>query len=129
MEPSPRNPIRTAADAAELLAPLFAAAKGERIAVLYLGTGRAALGVSEHAGTRAEAELPVRAVVAEALRLGAEALVLAHNHPSGEAEPSQEDLAAGRAFAATLGGLGIRLLDHLIFAAGSAISLRERGLL
>ncbi len=121
--------IRTAADAAALAEPLLAGVEGERIVVLYLTRDRRVIEVAEYAGEAEHADLPMRRIIAEALRLGSEGLVVAHNHPSGDPEPSAADLSATRALTATARSLGIALHDHLIFAGGQWRSLRQMGLL
>lgn len=122
--------VATASDAARLLAPLFAAARGEKLAVAHLDAGRALLAVEEPAaGGAGHVDLPIRAIIVRALDLGAEGLILAHNHPSGDPSPSRADIAATRRFAATADALGIRLFDHLIFAGGDCRSFRALGLL
>ena len=121
--------IRTAADAAALAEPLLAGAEGERIVVLHLDGERRVLALSDYAGEAAHVELPMRRIIEEALRLGAEGMVVAHNHPSGDPEPSEADLSATRELAATARSLGIALHDHLIFAGGEWRSLRQMGLL
>jgi DNA repair protein RadC len=65
----------------------------------------------------------------EAVRAGAAAIVLAHNHPSHDPTPSEEDVRATREAAQVGDLLGIEVLDHLILGAGPRdfVSLRERG--
>ena len=70
-----------------------------------------------------------REVVKEALAVNAAAVILAHNHPSGVAEPSQADEHITRRLKAALELVDIRLLDHLIIGDGSATSLAGRGLI
>ena len=70
-----------------------------------------------------------REVVKEALRINAAAVILAHNHPSGVAEPSQADERITRRLKAALELVDIRLLDHLIIGDGRATSLAARGLI
>jgi DNA repair protein RadC len=108
---------------------MFAGAEAEKVAVLHLESGGGLLALREHPGAAYEAELPLRAILEEALRLGTEGLVVAHNHPSGDPDPSAEDLRVSRMLADTARNLGIRLIDHLIFAGGDVRSLREMGLL
>lgn len=115
--------------ARRLLAPLFGDAAAEKIAVLHLGDDRQLLALRDYPGGAADAELPLRAVMEEALRLGTVGLILAHNHPSGDPEPSAADLRVSRLLADTARSLGIRLIDHLIFAGDDVRSLRELGLL
>jgi DNA repair protein RadC len=71
----------------------------------------------------------VRRILEDALRLGAHGMVVAHNHPSGDPQPSADDVASTRELSETAARLGIRLHDHLIFAGGEAVSLRSLGLL
>jgi len=70
-----------------------------------------------------------REVVKEALDVNAAAVILAHNHPSGVAEPSQADERITRRLRAALELVDIRLLDHLVIGDGRAVSLASRGLL
>ena len=69
-----------------------------------------------------------REVVKEALGVNAAAVILAHNHPSGVAEPSQADERITRRLKSALELVDIRLLDHLIIGDGRATSLASRGL-
>ena len=70
-----------------------------------------------------------REVVKEALAINAAAVILAHNHPSGVAEPSQADKRITRRLKSALELVDIRLLDHLIIGDGPATSLASRGML
>lgn len=78
-------------------------------------------------GTLTQASVYPREVIKAGLKHHAAALILAHNHPSGVAEPSQADLALTRHLKNALALVDIRLLDHLIVTASGAISLAERG--
>ena len=68
-----------------------------------------------------------REVFQEAIVSRAAALVLFHNHPSGDPEPSAEDLALTRRLVSAGSLLGIQVLDHLVLGAGRYVSLKERG--
>ena len=70
-----------------------------------------------------------REVVKEALTINAAAVILAHNHPSGVAEPSQADERITKRLKSALELVDIRLLDHLIVGDGCATSLASRGML
>lgn len=70
-----------------------------------------------------------REVLKEALARNASAVILAHNHPSGAAEPSQADQALTRRLKEALALVDIRVLDHLIVAGQDVTSFAERGLL
>lgn len=68
-----------------------------------------------------------RQILRPAVELGAHAVLVAHNHPSGDPEPSTEDVRATRLLAGSCSLLGIKLEDHLVVGAGRYVSLRERG--
>ncbi len=122
--------VATARAAADLLAPLFAEARGERLAVAHLDAGRRLLALDEEVGRGTDSlTLPVRAIIAAALARRARGLVIAHNHPSGDPRPSRADIAATRRLADAAEGVGIRLHDHLVFADGDCRSFRALGLL
>jgi DNA repair protein RadC len=80
-------------------------------------------------GTIDGASVHPREVVRRALLHNAAALILAHNHPSGVAEPSQADSAITRRLKEALALIDVRVLDHIIVGAGETTSLAERGLL
>jgi len=71
-----------------------------------------------------------REVFKPAILAGAAALLLAHNHPSGDPDPSADDIALTRRLVAAGQLLGIEIVDHLVLGeAGRFVSLRERGVL
>ena len=70
-----------------------------------------------------------REVVKEALKQNAAAVILAHPHPSGIAEPPHADELITRRFKEALGLVEIDILDHIIVADGDTTSMAERGLL
>lgn len=80
-------------------------------------------------GTIDGAAVPPREVVRACLRHNAAAVILAHNHPSGVAEPSEADRALTAELRQALGLVGVRVLDHLVIGSGSAVSLAQRGLM
>ncbi|HHQ42989.1 MAG TPA: JAB domain-containing protein [Chromatiales bacterium] len=80
-------------------------------------------------GTIDGAAVYPREVVRAALDLNAAALIVAHNHPSGVAEPSAADAAITRRLREALALVDVRLLDHLVVGDGTVVSLAERGLL
>lgn len=71
--------------------------------------------------------LTTRDVLTPALRDAASAIVLVHNHPSGDPRPSAEDVAMTRAVSAACDVVGVPLLDHVVVARGGACSLFESG--
>ncbi|HNY85040.1 MAG TPA: JAB domain-containing protein, partial [Candidatus Hydrogenedentes bacterium] len=68
-----------------------------------------------------------RDVFRQAVREGASGVVVAHNHPSGDPEPSRADLMLTRRLKEAADIIGIRFLDHVIFGDGRYVSLKERG--
>ena len=80
-------------------------------------------------GTVAQTSVYPREVVKESLARNAAALIFAHNHPSGLAEPSRADELLTRALQSALALVDIRVLDHLIVAGKETMSFSERGLL
>jgi len=80
-------------------------------------------------GTLTQTSVYPREVVKRALALNAAAVVFAHNHPSGVAEPSRADEMLTRALKDALQLVDVRVLDHLIVAHGDIVSFVERGLL
>jgi DNA repair protein RadC len=80
-------------------------------------------------GTVDGANVHPREVVRRALAHNAAALILAHNHPSGVAEPSQADQSITRRLKEALALVDVRVLDHIIVGAGVTSSLAERGLI
>lgn len=80
-------------------------------------------------GTLDGAAVYPRVVAEKALRYRAAAIIVAHNHPSGVAEPSQADVALTRRLKDALALVDIRLLDHFIIGDGTPVSLAERGLI
>jgi DNA repair protein RadC len=80
-------------------------------------------------GTIDGASVHPREVVKRALAHNAAALILAHNHPSGVAEPSQADEVITRRLSSALALVDIRVLDHLVVGDSACVSFAERGLL
>ena len=80
-------------------------------------------------GTVSQTSVYPREVVKEALARNAAAVILAHNHPSGLAEPSRADELLTRTLKAALELVDVRVLDHLIVSGRGTLSFSERGLL
>ena len=73
------------------------------------------------------ASISVRKVVEAAISSGATSVVLAHNHPSGVALPSADDVQTTRRIAAALSAVEVRLIDHIVVAEGDFISMVQSG--
>ncbi len=100
----------------------------EVFAVLFLDNQHRVLAFEElFAGTLDSCSVHPREVVKRALALGAGAVILAHNHPSGVAEPSASDRSLTRRLADALALVDIRTLDHIVVGEGEAVSFAERG--
>ncbi|MBW9267455.1 MAG: DNA repair protein RadC [Candidatus Thiodiazotropha sp. (ex. Lucinisca nassula)] len=80
-------------------------------------------------GTIDGANVHPREVVRRALELNAAALIFAHNHPSGVAEPSRADRQITQRLKDALALVDIRVLDHIVIGEGEAVSLAERGMI
>ena len=80
-------------------------------------------------GTIDGASVHPREVVKSALRYNAAAVILAHNHPSGVAEPSQADQRITKRLQDALTLVDIRVLDHFVVGDGEPVSFAERGLI
>ena len=80
-------------------------------------------------GTLTQTSVYPREVVIRALALNAASVVLAHNHPSGAAEPSRADELLTHTLKTTLALVDVRVLDHFVVTSTQALSMAERGLL
>lgn len=102
----------------------------EVFACLFLDNRHRLLHYSElFRGTIDGAAVHPREVVREALECGAACVILAHNHPSGVAEPSAADQAITRRLREALNLVDIRVLDHIVVGDGETVSFADRGLL
>jgi DNA repair protein RadC len=102
----------------------------EVFAVIFLDKRHRLISYQEmFQGTIDGASVHPREVVKEALKQNAAAVILAHPHPSGVAEPSQADEFITQRLKDALSLVDIRVLDHIIVAGGDTISFAERGLL
>lgn len=102
----------------------------ELFCCLYLDTKHRVIKFEElFRGTIDGASVHPREVVRCALKHNAAALIVAHNHPSGVAEPSAADNALTRRLKEALTMVDVRLLDHLVIGDGEVVSFTERGLL
>jgi DNA repair protein RadC len=80
-------------------------------------------------GTLSQTSVYPREVVKRALAHNSAAVILAHNHPSGVAEPSQSDQLLTSALKQALGLVDVRVLDHFVVASDGVVSFAERGLM
>ena len=102
----------------------------EVFAVLFLDAQHRLLRLEEmFHGTLTQTSVYPREVLRRALTLNAGAVVLAHNHPSGVAEPSRADEYLTQTLKTALQMIDVRVLDHIIVGQGQVVSMAERGLL
>ncbi|MGW8184177.1 MAG: RadC family protein [Burkholderiales bacterium] len=102
----------------------------EVFAVVFLDAQNRVLAMEElFRGTLTQTSVFPREVVKRALAHNAAAVILAHNHPSGVAEPSRADDALTNALRQALALVDVKVLDHFVIGAGTAASYAERGLL
>ncbi|MDH3620284.1 MAG: DNA repair protein RadC [Gammaproteobacteria bacterium] len=121
--------IRSPADTEAFLQARLRHLGHELFCCLFLDNRHRVLGFEElFRGTIDGTSVYPREVVKEALAVNAAAVILAHNHPSGVAEPSQADERITKRLKSALDLVDIRLLDHLIIGDGIATSLARRGL-
>lgn len=107
---------------------VMARSKVQQFRVLFLDSGNRLISDEAHGPTTTGHAFPYpREVVKRALELRATALILAHNHPSGDPSPTAEDLHLNKDIRAAAGALGIVLHDHLIIGNGRWISLSDSG--
>jgi DNA repair protein RadC len=122
--------IRSPADTESFLKARMQHLDHELFCCLYLDNRHRVLRFDElFRGTIDGTSVYPREVVKEALSVNAAAVILAHNHPSGVAEPSQADERITKRLKSALDLVDIRLLDHLIVGHGATTSLASRGLL
>jgi DNA repair protein RadC len=122
--------VRAPGDLAERLMPAMGHLEHEELRSVLLNTKNAVTGmVTVYAGNLAGSSVRVGEVFREAVRRQSAALVVVHNHPSGDPSPSAEDLRITREMSDAGRLLDIELLDHLVIGHGRWVSLRSLGAL
>ncbi|MBN1874851.1 MAG: DNA repair protein RadC [Anaerolineae bacterium] len=127
--PEERYQIRSPGDAANILMPLIGHQEQEHFVVLYLDTrNRVTDREILYKGSLNTSLVRIAEVFRGAVRRNCAALVVAHNHPSGDPNPSPEDIALTRRLVQAGKLLEVDVLDHIVVGQNRYISLRERGL-
>jgi DNA repair protein RadC len=122
--------IRAPADLAERLIPAMGHLEREELRSVLLNTKNTVTGmVTVYVGNLAGSSVRIGEVFREAVRRQSAAMVVVHNHPSGDPSPSAEDLRITRELAEAGRLLDIELLDHLVIGHGRWVSLRALGAL
>jgi len=127
--PEARPQVRSPADAANLLLGEMGLLEQEHLRTLLLDTKNHVLGIHTiYIGSINTSLIRVGEVFREAIKANCAAIIVAHNHPSGDPTPSPEDVAVTRQFVAAGKLLDIQVLDHLVIGHQRYVSLKERGL-
>ena len=128
VRPSERPVVRSPGDAANLLLEM-SHLEQEHLRVVLLNARNQVLAVRElYKGAADRATIRVGEIFREAVRYNSVALVVAHNHPSGDPAPSPEDVQVTEEIVEAGKLLGVDVLDHLVIGRGHWVSLRERRL-
>jgi len=127
--PEDRLVVRSPSDVAQLLMAEMGHLEQENFRVLYLDTRNRLLGSDTvYIGSLNASHIRVAEVFRDAITRGCAAIIVAHNHPSGDPSPSPEDVAVTRQLVEAGVLLNIEVLDHLVIGQQRFVSLRERGL-
>ena len=121
--------LNTITDCGRYLVPFFYGLANETVFLLCLDAKCKVLACEKVGeGSVNSAGVPIRKVVEMALKVNATQVILAHNHPSGLAIPSGEDVQTTKRLALALDAVEIGLVDHIVVADGEWVSIRESGL-
>ncbi|MFA6904163.1 MAG: DNA repair protein RadC [Gallionellaceae bacterium] len=124
------EPFNTPAEVRKYLTLKLAREESEQFVVMFLDAQHRLIeSETMFYGTLYQTSVYPREVVKRALHHNAAAVILAHNHPSGVAEPSNADIQLTAALRTTLAMIDVRILDHFIVAANDVLSLEESGLI
>jgi DNA repair protein RadC len=127
--PQERPAINSPADAAALLQYEMSALEQEHLRVMLLDRRNRVTEIVEvYKGSVNSSQVRVGELFKDAIRANASAVIVAHNHPSGDPTPSPDDVAVTRAIVQAGKLLDIDVLDHLVIGQGKWVSLKERGL-
>ena len=103
-------------------------AEQESVRILFLNTKMRLLKEIEIAkGTIRSSPVPIREILVKALRENVVTVILVHNHPSGDPEPSEEDIRVTEELEKACGMVGLTLADHVIIGGRDYVSMREKG--
>lgn len=97
--------------------------------VAHLDAQSQCLHLTRHQGAAGHAPFPIRSIVADAALHGSTGILLAHNHPSDDPQPSRSDCIATRRLSLVAKAIDCRLVDHLVFGGTGFSSFRQLGLL
>ena len=126
----PGQPLTSPSETAKYLRLKLSGYKNEVFCALFLDNRHRVLAFEElFSGTIDGAAVYPRVVVQRAMELNAGAIIFAHNHPSGVAEPSKADESITHRLKEALNLIDVRVLDHFVVGAEGTVSFAERGLI
>jgi len=126
--PEERPSIHSPADAAAIVQFELSGLEQEALRVILLDTRNHVLDTVEvYRGSLNSSQVRVGELFKVAIRRNAAAIIIAHNHPSGDPTPSPDDIAVTRAIIQAGKLLDVAVIDHIIIGAGRYVSLKERG--
>jgi DNA repair protein RadC len=129
VNPIERTSIHSPEDAAALVSYEMSAFEQEHLRVILLDTRNRVLDIVEvYHGSLNSSQVRIGELFKTAIRRNAAAIILVHNHPSGDPSPSPDDIAITRAAVQSGKLLDINVLDHLVIGHGGYVSLKESGL-
>lgn len=129
VHPEEKPRIQSPQDAANLVLYEMGALEQEHLRVLLLDTRNQVIQIVEvYRGSLNSSVIRVGEVFREAVRRNAAAIIVAHNHPSGDPTPSPEDIAVTRAIVDAGKLLDIDVLDHLVIGKNRYVSLKSKGM-
>ena len=127
--PEERPSINSPGDAAALVQYDMSALEQEELRVILLNTRNRVQKIETiYRGSLNTSQVRVGEIFKAAIRVNAAAIIVVHNHPSGDPTPSPDDLAITRAIVEAGRLLDVQVLDHLVIGQGRFVSLKERGL-
>lgn len=126
--PNKRTELKSTASAVDLLRAEFATAMEEKFIAVFLDVNSKILNISTlSVGTIDRATVYPRKIAEEAIKIGAAAIILAHNHPRSKPEPSQADKLLTKQLFISLLPLGVEILDHIIIGENEYYSFAKSG--
>jgi DNA repair protein RadC len=127
--PTERPSVSSPSDAAALVQYEMSALEQEHLRVILLDRRNRVLEIVEvYKGSVNSSQVRVGELFKDAIRTNASAVIVVHNHPSGDPTPSPDDVAVTRAIVQAGKLLDVEVLDHMVIGQGKWVSLKERGL-
>lgn len=127
--PENRRTINSPAEAADIVSYEMSALEQEHLRIILLDSRNGVLDIAEvYKGSINSSQVHVGELFKHAIRRNAPAMIVVHNHPSGDPTPSPDDVMVTRAILQAGKILDVDVLDHIVIGQGRWVSLKERGL-